>query len=179
MEHTSAKSHSFLPVLLLIVFAAFTRFIPHPYNFTAIGAIALFSGANINDKRYAFLLPVIIMFVTDLFIGFHFSLLPVYLGFAFAVWMGTVIKTKQTILTIASGSLISSLVFFLITNLPFWYMDIKLYPLTIQGTMDSYRMAVPFFRNQIIGDLFYNGILFGAFHFLFLGRKKPVFVKIK
>lgn len=164
MKQTTNFSRQFLLAMLLIGIAAFTRFIPHPFNFTAVGAIALFSGANFKDKRYAFLLPIIVMFLTDLFIGFHFSMLPVYACFAFAVWIGIRIRNKQSVLKIAGASLLSSITFFLITNLPLWYMDMGLYPVSIQGTMESYQMAIPFFRNQILGDLFYNGILFGVYH---------------
>ena len=111
------------------------------------------------------------MFLTDLLIGFHFSMLPVYASFVFAVWIGIKIRKNQNILTIAAGSLVSSLVFFLITNLPFWYADMSLYPITIQGTMESYRMAIPFFRNQLVGDLFYNSILFGVYHLVFRSNR--------
>ena len=167
MKETQNISRPFQFAILLIVLAAITRFIPHPFNFTAVGAIALFSGANFKDKRYAFLLPIIDMFLTDLFIGFHFSMLPVYTCFAFAVWIGIRIRKNQNIITIASVSLVSSLIFFLITNLPLWYADMGLYPVTIQGTMESYRMAIPFFKNQVVGDLFYNGVLFGVYHLVF------------
>ena len=165
MIETKNISRTFLIPILLIVLAAITRLIPHPFNFTAVGAMALFSGANFKDKRFAFLLPVIVMFLTDLIIGFHFSMLPVYACFTFTVWVGIRIKKNQNLIAIATGSLISSVVFFLITNLPLWYVDMGLYPVTIQGTIESYRMAIPFFKNQVLGDLFYNTILFGVYHF--------------
>ncbi len=161
------NSKQFFFAVIIILLAALTRFIPHPFNFTAIGAIALFSGANIRDRKYAFLIPITIMFLSDLIIGFHFSILPVYACFSFAVWMGILIREKQNFKTIISSSILSSLVFFLITNLPLWYLDLKLYPMTIEGTLTSYQMALPFFRNQVIGDLFYNAILFGTFYLYF------------
>ena len=73
MDQKSIKN-TFLPVVLLIILAAITRFIPHPFNFTAVGAMALFSGANFKDKRFAFLMPIAVMLITDLFLGFHFSI---------------------------------------------------------------------------------------------------------
>lgn len=164
---TKIVSQPVLLAIILIVLAAITRFIPHPFNFTAVGAMALFSGANFRDKRYAFLLPIFVMLITDIIIGFHFSMLPVYACFAFTVWIGTRIKNNKNVVTIFGGSLFSSLIFFLITNLPFWYADQSLYPLSIEGTMQSYRMAIPFFKNQIFGDLFYNSVLFGVYNLLF------------
>jgi hypothetical protein len=64
---------------------------------------------------------------------------------------------------VISASLLSSIIFFLVTNLPLWYLDQGLYPMTWSGTMTSYTLAIPFFNNQILGDLFYNGVLFGAY----------------
>ncbi len=171
MDQNSIKSN-FLPVAILITIAAITRFIPHPFNFTAVGAMALFSGANFKDKRFAYLMPIAVMLITDLFLGFHFSILPVYACFAFTVWMGTRIASKQNVLSVGSSSIISSVVFFLVTNLPFWYMDLQLYPMNAQGTLESYSMALPFFSNQIIGDLFFNGVLFSVYNIVVLKSSK-------
>lgn len=148
--------------IILVLFAAITRFIPHPYNFTAIGAMALFAGSVISDRRISYLLPLITMGLTDLYFGLHFSILPVYLCFLFTVWIGT--KTSSgNALKIVFSSLVSSVVFFLVTNLPFWYADLSMYSLDLKGTMESYTMALPFFGNQIAGDLIYTGLLFGSY----------------
>ena len=157
--------------VILILLAAITRFIPHPFNFTAIGAMALFSGTIIRDRKYALLLPFIALFLTDIFLGFHFSMLPVYLGFAITVGMGILISSRPTFWRIGFASILSSTVFYLITNLPIWYLDMRLYPATLEGTIQSYTMALPFFRNQILGDLLYNAILFGSY-FLYSERLK-------
>jgi len=165
------NSPTLMFALVLILIAAITRFIPHPFNFTAIGAIALFSGAIIRDKKYAFLLPFAALFLTDIFLGFHFSMLPVYLGFSITVGMGILISNKPNFWRIGFASIISSTIFFLITNLPVWYLDMKLYPVTLEGTMQSYVMGLPFFRNQVLGDLFYNALLFGSYY-LYLEKKR-------
>ena len=172
------NSPTFKFAIVLILLAAITRFIPHPFNFTAIGAMALFSGAIIRDKRYAFLLPFIVLFLTDIFLGFHFSMLPVYLGFSITVGIGMIIHNKPNFLRIGIASILSSILFFLITNLPVWYMDMSLYPISWEGTMQSYFMALPFFRNQILGDLFYNAAIFGAY-FFYSERLRPSEAAIK
>lgn len=151
-------------IILFLVIAAITRLIPHPFNFTAIGAMAIFSGSKLKDKRLAFILPSVVMLITDSIIGFHASMIPVYICFTIAVLIGIKIRNYQSITGIVSGSLISSLVFFLVTNLPFWYADISLYPLTLSGTLMSYTAAIPFFGNQIAGDLFYNAVFFGSYY---------------
>jgi hypothetical protein len=158
------KYIQYLPVIALMIIAAVTRFIPHPFNFTAIGAIALFGGATISDKRLAFLLPLVVMFITDLFIGFHNVMIPVYACFAFTVLLGTFIKHKQTVKTIAAASIFSSVIFFLVTNLPFWFR--ARYPHTFAGAIESYTLSLPFLANQVAGDLFYNAVLFLSFAFV-------------
>lgn len=165
-------NRQFYIALSLIIAATLSRFIPHPFNFTAVGAIALFAGANFRDKRLAYLVPITVMFLSDIFIGFHVSVIPVYACFAFTVWIGSIISRRQNIVSVISGSLFSSIIFFLVTNLPFWYSDLKLYPISFEGTMQSYTMGLPFFKNQVLGDLFYTGLLFGVFHLLNRGELK-------
>jgi hypothetical protein len=169
---TEENKQSFWFALILILFAAATRFIPGTNNFTAVGAMALFSGAVFRNKKYAFLLPIIAMFMSDIFLGFHFGLVPVYACFAFTVWMGCVIRNKISFTNVLLMSLLCSVVFYLITNLPFWYTDIQLYPNTLQGTFESYTNALPFFRNQLAGDLFYNALLFSLYFFVFGVERK-------
>ena len=153
-------------ITTLIIFAAITRLLPHPSNFTAIGAMALFCGSVIPNKKLAFMIPLLVMFATDAIIGFHASMIPVYLCFTAAVWIGILMVRHINLLSVPAASLISSLLFFLVTNLPFWYVDISLYPLTWQGTIESYTLALPFFGNQVAGDLFYSATLFGAYYIL-------------
>jgi hypothetical protein len=158
-----SKSKIIFPVLL-VALAASTRLIQHPSNFTAIGAMALFGGAVIRDRRLAFLLPFVAMLATDAILGFHASMIPVYACFTFTVWLGTKIQQNRTVMKMATASLLSSIVFFLVTNLPFWYADISLYPLTVQGMIESYVAALPFFGNQLAGDLFFTALLFGSYY---------------
>jgi len=153
-------------VASLIVFAVITRLMPHPFNFTAIGALALFSGSVIKNKKLAFLVPFAAMFTADLYLGFHSSMIPVYLCFAITVWMGMTIVKEINLFSVPAASILASILFFVVTNLPFWYADLSLYPLTWEGTMESYTAALPFFGNQVAGDLFYSATLFGAYSIL-------------
>jgi hypothetical protein len=156
----------YLVVGALVVLAIITRLIPHPFNFTAIGALALFSGSVIANKRLAFLVPVAAMLVTDAILGFHASMVPVYVCFVATVWIGMKMIRDINVLSVPAASITSSILFFLVTNLPFWYIDISLYPLTWQGTIESYTAALPFFGNQIAGDIFYSTVLFGVYSLL-------------
>ncbi len=161
-------------ITLLILLACITRLMPHPFNFTAIGALALFSGSVISNKKLAFLIPTIAMLITDAIIGFHTSMIPVYLCFAITVGIGIKMVKQINVLSVPAASISASILFFLVTNLPFWYADISLYPLTWQGTVESYTAAIPFFGNQIAGDLFYSASLFGVY--VLLKQRYPAVV---
>jgi hypothetical protein len=160
------NQRKYLIIALLIVLAVITRLMPHPFNFTAIGALALFSGSVIPNKKFAFLVPVTAMLIGDAIIGFHASMIPVYICFIATVWIGMTMVKQINVISVPTGSITSSILFFLVTNLPFWYADISLYPLTWQGTIESYTMALPFFANQLAGDLFYSTVLFGVYALL-------------
>jgi hypothetical protein len=161
MNKTPTPPYGNLWIIAMILLAAVTRIVPHPFNFTALGAMALFSGARVQDSRKAFLLPFAALFLTDLLLGFHASVIPVYLGFGLYVWLGTRIRQRTTILKIGVSAIAGSLAFFLITNLPFWYADLQLYPMSLEGVRMSYTAGLPFLANQLAADLLFSGVLFG------------------
>ena len=137
-----------LIVLSLLVLAVITRLLPHPPNVTPIAAIALFGGCNIKDKNLAFVLPLLCMFLTDLFLGFHIIMPFVYLSFMCISYIG--INSEK----ITNGTIFgSSLLFFLVTNFGVWFFG---YPNTLAGFVSCYTLALPFFVNTIIGDLFFT-----------------------
>ena len=65
---------------ITIVIAVSMRLLPHPPNFTPIAAMALFGGCYL-DKKYALAIPLLAMFVSDIFLGFHNTMIFVYGSF--------------------------------------------------------------------------------------------------
>lgn len=150
--------------VLIIIFAVVLRLVPHPPNFAPIAAMALFGGAYLN-KRYALVVPLLAMFISDIFLGFH-SVMPfVYGSFLLTGTMGLWLKDRRNVQNIIGASLASSVLFFLITNFGVWLVS-GMYPKSIAGLWQSYFYALPFFRNTLIGDLFYTGIFFGLYEFV-------------
>jgi uncharacterized membrane protein len=147
--------------LLVIFIAIILRFIPHPANVAPIAAMALFGGAYLN-KKYALIVPLIAMFISDLFLGFHQSMPFVYGSFLFTGVFGIWLRDKKTIANVVIASVTSSVFFFLITNFGFWLSD-SLYPKTFSGQLQAYYYGLPFFRNTLIGDLLYTGLFFGGY----------------
>lgn len=148
---------------LLIAMGAVLRFIPHAPNFAPIAAIALFSGVYLR-KRFAFILPIAAMLISDYFIGLYSwkIMLSVYLSFALVGLIGTQIRKRKTVYTVIGGTLLGSVFFYLITNFAVWAFG-TLYPHTWPGLLQCYVTAIPFFRNTVLGDAFYVGVLFGTY----------------
>ncbi|MBE9484011.1 MAG: hypothetical protein IMY74_04135 [Bacteroidetes bacterium] len=158
----------------IILAGAFMRLIPHWPNFTPIAAMALFGGAYLGRKYLAFALPVAAMLISDLLIGFHDSMLAVYIAFAITVTIGLVISKKVTGMNVLGASLASSVIFFLITNFAAWLTMPQLYAQNFAGLMQCYTAGLVFFNdgsqgmsfflNEVVGGLFYNTLFFGAFY---------------
>jgi len=135
-------------ILLFIVIAAVIRLIPHPPNFAPITAMALFGGLNFQNKKLAYAIPILAMIVSDLFLGFYSISFFVYLSFISITYIGTTIKNINI-----SNIFLSSLLFFIITNLGVWILG---YPMTIEGLLTCFTLALPFFGYALAGDLFFS-----------------------
>ncbi|MAV14091.1 MAG: hypothetical protein CMC28_04120 [Flavobacteriaceae bacterium] len=138
-------------IIGLIVFAILTRLIPHPPNFAPVTAIALFSAINFNNNLLKFFIPLISLIIFDLMIGFSLINIFVYLSFIVIVLVGNHFKKIKL-----KSILISSVVFFIISNFGVWIIG---YPKTVNGIIMCYTAAIPFFINTILGDLFYSFLL--------------------
>ncbi|MFY9484086.1 MAG: DUF6580 family putative transport protein [Patescibacteria group bacterium] len=148
---------------LLIFLGLAARLLPHSANFTPVGAIGLFGGAQL-PKRLALALPLIAVFISDLIIGFYTwqVMLSVYLGFLVYGLAGLWIRQDYSIKRMVAGTLGASVFFFLLTNAAVWAFT-PLYPHTLTGLSESYLAALPFFRNSLLGDFFYTGAFFGVY----------------
>lgn len=157
---------------LIIIIGFITRFIPHLANFTAIGAVALFSGYYIKDRRKALLIPMIIMFITDYFIGFYDwkLLLGVYFAFALIVLLGSTIKNKKWFFSLPM-SIIGTIVFFIVTNWAFWQFTV-FYPHTLSGLMSCYIAGIPFLKNSFMGNILYTLVFFSLAEAIVLLKSK-------
>ena len=100
------------------------------------------------------------LFLTDALIGFHSTMPFVYAGIAITVGMGLWLARRRSAGRILAGALISSLVFFVLTNFGTWLMQ-DLYPKDWAGLTACYVAAIPFFQNSLAGVLLYSGVLFG------------------
>jgi len=172
------KKYAFYIIAGFIIFAALSRLLPHAYNFTPVGAIALFGAAYFSRKMWAFIIPVVALWLSDLFLnnfvysqfyeGFTFltpGFIYIYGAFALIVILGIKIFDKITFPRVIGGALGAAVIFFVVSNFGVWLTS-PMYPLTIEGLIMCYTAAIPFFHYTIAGNLVYCGALFGGYEYL-------------
>jgi len=159
----NSKILEFSVILIIVLTGVSLRFLFHPPNFTPIFAIALFGGVYFS-KKIALILPILIMLIGDIFIGYYEVglMIFVYGSFLLCVLLGFWLKKRKTWQIILGGSLLSALLFFFFTNFAVWVFT-PWYTKTISGLIQCYLMALPFFRNTLLGNLFYVTAFFGAY----------------
>ena len=146
----------------LIVLGVIARLVPHASNFTPIGALGLFAGANCRP-RIAWLVPLSALLVADLILGFYrpITMVFVYLGFLSGPLIGRwIIAPRRSVRRIGSAVLMSSTVFFVLSNFGVWLGGF--YPPTLSGLVECYVFAIPFYGAMLVGDGFYAAVLFGG-----------------
>jgi hypothetical protein len=173
-------------VLGAIVLAAATRFLMIP-NFTAVGAMALFGGAMFMSRPLAIFIPLAALWISDLVLnntvyaeagqsfvwlydGFYWQYIPT----AMTAFIGLLMIRKINVRSIASSSLISTLLFFLISNFGVW-AESTIYAKTAGGLMTCYAAGLPYAGYTLLGTFFFGVVLFGAYSLA--ERKTPAIVK--
>ena len=150
--------NKYIFLISIISFAVLSRFLPHPPNFTPVAAIALLSCKGFNNRWIAIIIPMIIMFISDLVLGLHGSIPFVYGAFILISLFGSFVK-KINIGVVLS----SSVIFFLVSNFGVWFLY---YPSTFTDLVTCYTLAIPFFLNTILGDLFFSALMIYSFYYM-------------
>ena len=153
----------FLPICLIIVLS-FSRLIPLPWNFTPILAMGIFSGFYFKNFILSSFIVIFSMFIGDLFLGFHSTMLFTYTSLIIAVLLGLFINKFKFTEILFSG-LVSSVCFFAVTNFGAW-LTLEMYEKNLAGLLQSYVLAIPFFHNTLISTLFYLIVLKLLFAFI-------------
>ncbi len=163
-------------VIFMILITAFSRLIPHTYNLTPVGAIALFGGAYLGRNWKAFLIPIGAIYLSDLILNnvvyaadgasFAFAYQGwywVYGTYALIVLLGAFLLKKVTLLRVIGGSLGATSLFFLITNFSCWPGTVPpVYSYDMKGLMACYVAGLPFLKGTLVGDLVFSTALFGT-----------------
>lgn len=150
-------------LIIFFILAVGFRLLPHPPNFAAVGALAMFAGTH--EKGLAKTLwPLSAMLLSDAVIGFYDFrvMLSVYGSFALIALFGQWLKRGASLERFFFASIAGSLLFYLVTNFAVWAFS-NLYTKNAAGLLLSYILALPFFRNTLLSDLFFTGAFFAVY----------------
>jgi hypothetical protein len=178
----------FLPIAIMILVPLLFRLTPYVlgalgfgdvhdvsafrWNFSPLGALFLFGGAKLADRRSAYLVPLAAMLLGDLGIavltrdlsmGLHAMIPVIYGSYVVMVWLGTQLRESRNPLAIAGAGLAGEIFFYIISNFANWVVQTGTYPHTFEGLTACYVAAIPFFRNSVVSMALYGSLLFGGY----------------
>lgn len=151
------------------------------FNFAPMIAIALFAGAKYNNTKAAFIIPIVVMFLTDVVLAYlnnfdvlHNSILFTYGSIFLIILLGRILKNDTNYNTVKTTafSLLASAIFFIITNFGTWLFS-NMYSLDLQGLIQCYVAAIPFNKFSWLSDLFYVTALFSIYNWITVRNTTP------
>lgn len=173
---------NYLAIALITLVVLLGKLIPHLPNFSPMQSMALLGGAYITRKYLAYILPIVLIYVTDFVLNntiyriyypdheglvfFSDYMLVVLPSILLIVALGQFFlkrfKTEKLILTALAGSVL----FFLITNFGAWISPTSIYSKNIAGLLQSYIAGIPFFRASVLSTLLFTLLSFGGIEVL-------------
>jgi hypothetical protein len=121
-------------------------------------------GILFHKKTTAFLVTIGALFLGDIILGlsspiymdymFSTTFLFVYVAFLLMILLGTALKNRASLMTISLGSVVSAILFFLITNAGSWLA--LNYDRSLSGLMSAYSAGIPFFRATLVSQLLFS-----------------------
>lgn len=154
-------------IIPLVIFSLL-RFLPLPINVTPISAIALFAGTYILDKKRATYFVIALVLLGDVILGllkfeeFGLYKLGVYLTLMLVLRLGVLLRGREQRQTIMVASLVGSILFFFLANFTYWLFSNQ-GEFSLQSLGNFYVEAIPFVKGTMMGDLFFNTLLFGGY----------------
>jgi fumarate reductase subunit D len=152
-------------IALAILLAGASRFVSDIPNFSPMLSIALFSGYMFRNKVIAFLIPLSAQFISDMYFGFHPDMLAVYFSFSIIIAIGYFNQEKYSLTKSMINSIIGTVIFFLLTNFSVWLTS-GFYTNNFSGLLNSYTLAIPFYKNTLLSAIIYSTILFASYDLL-------------
>ena len=176
------RSNLLILFILILSCALYRVWDSRPMGFAPQIAMALFAGSLSKDKRFAFLFPILSLFISDLIYQLlYLQGLSTIKGFYSGQWQNYLLIASITIIgffinknkigQIFIGSLAGAVYFFLISNFMVWIgggwdINNQPYPRSFSGLMLCYTEALPFFKWSVLSTFVFNGIFFGSFYLL-------------
>ncbi len=164
----------------MIAAAAVSRFLfvnmPSMANFSPVGTIALFGGAYYTNKRWAYAIPMLALWLSNLVLNnvfykqwypsFSWGIEPsVFVSIALMVTIGQVMLKKVSLINLLASNLVATLAFFLLSNFFVWYGG-TMYSQDWQGLTLCYIKGLAFLDNTLVSNLFFSTVMFGSFEWM-------------
>ncbi|HVZ94894.1 MAG TPA: DUF6580 family putative transport protein [Phycisphaerales bacterium] len=152
-------------LFVLILIASLGRLASDTPNLTPVAAAGLFAAYLFRRSWLGVIVPLSAMLITVFFFrGFYDLRLMavVYASLAFPALLRKLPGAKLSAWRTAGASVLGSLFFFITTNLAEWTM-MGHYKKTVDGFIECFAAALPFFWNTLAGDLAWNTAFFGAY----------------
>ncbi len=162
----SAIGRELVVCLGLVGLCVALRLVDHPPNFTPVAAAGLFAAFFVRRRSlaWAVAVPLVSMAASDLVIGGYDirMMAAVYASLLFPVVLSVVWPGRLLPARVLCCSLLSSCVFFLVTNGAVWYFGSAYQP-TASGLLSCYAAGLPFVKFTVAGDLCYSIVFFGSY----------------
>ena len=149
-------------ILGIIIIGVMTRLMPHPPNFTPVLSFALLSSVYSKNNLGIFI-PISIMLISDIYLGSHGAIIWVYSALFVIYLFGYYFVKNISFKNILISSIASSFIFFIISNLGVWFIG---YPKTIEGFIQCYVLAIPFYKNTLLSVILYSSIIHVCYVFI-------------
>jgi hypothetical protein len=153
--------------LIIITFGILSRIVLHTPNFTPVLALALFGGMYLKGRQGIWV-PLVLMAVSDIAIGFHDTMVYTWGSILVISLMGLWLKNHKSFLNVTVGSILASILFFIVTNFGAY---LSLYPHTWAGLQECYIAAIPFYRSMLVSTVAYSLVLFVGYEYLLKRRE--------
>ena len=182
----------FLIISGMILLAAISRFLPIALpsmaNFSPVGTMALFGGAYFAKKQWAFIVPMMALWLSNLILNnvfytkyyptFSFGFeLAVFVSFALVVVIGIVLLKRVNIVNLLTANILGTIGFFLISNFFVWAGG-TMYPQTMEGLGMCFTMGLPFLKNTLLSNLLFSAAMFGTFEYFKIQVKELAVVRV-
>lgn len=180
-----SKPTLFVFAILILACALYRVWDNRPAGFAPQIAMALFAGAVIRDRKFAFLVPLVSMLISDAIyeVLFRNGLTDIS-GFYSGQWINYLLVVSVTLIgfvmnrnkvgSIVVGSLAGVAYYFIASNFAVWIgggwdINNQPYPKTFEGLMACYTAAIPFLKGSLYATLAFGAIFFGGYA-LFTGK---------
>ncbi len=149
--------------ILVIALGILSRVAVHTPNFSPVLSMAFLGGMYLKGRQ-ALLVPLALMVISDLILGFYDGILLTWGSIALISLLGLWLKQHKSFAVVMAGSILSALLFFIVTNFGAW---LAMYPHTAGGLRQCYILAIPFFRSSLLSTVAYSMVFYAAYEWIF------------